>query len=184
MIKTGDVLVGTNLLNFLNYNFIGTNWLVGIVNVFGTWTGNAGTKDQLESLKNAKGGPTQENNETTEEENVQEETKKEEIVTIVTTGGQEASHDTTGVTQSVSSNNAIQQVLAVFSSKPETKIASDSGNPEEVLVFSSTDGSTTQGSKPYRNWAVILLTGIVILGTGAWYLRRGKMLIRYRLRFE
>ena len=185
-IKTGDVLVGTNLLNFLNYNFIGTNWLVGIINVFGNWTGNVGTKEQLESLKDAKGGPEDVSDETYEEENRQDELNQEEIITIVQTGGREASHDTTGVTQSISSSNAMQQVLAVFSSKPEVKNASGSEDPdEEVLVFSSTDGNPTQGSRPYRNWAVILLTVIVLLGTGAWYLRRGKTLIRtYRLRFE
>lgn len=40
-IKTGDVNVAASIINFVNSNIIGRGLMVGIVNVFGSWTGNA-----------------------------------------------------------------------------------------------------------------------------------------------
>ena len=37
--QTGQVDVATNLLNFLNFNIFGNNWVFLVVNVFGTWMG-------------------------------------------------------------------------------------------------------------------------------------------------
>ncbi len=39
-INTGDINVATNLINVANTNFVGSNWFLGNVNVFGAWQGN------------------------------------------------------------------------------------------------------------------------------------------------
>lgn len=39
-ISTGDIYVGSNLLNFINSNFIGNSWEFSMINVFGDWQGN------------------------------------------------------------------------------------------------------------------------------------------------
>lgn len=39
-IKTGDALALAKILNFVNTNIVGSNWLFGVVNVFGQWTGD------------------------------------------------------------------------------------------------------------------------------------------------
>lgn len=40
-IKTGDVNIAASIINFVNSNIIGRGLMVGIVNVFGSWTGSA-----------------------------------------------------------------------------------------------------------------------------------------------
>lgn len=40
-IETGDAVALAKILNFVNTNVVGSNWLFGVVNVFGSWTGNA-----------------------------------------------------------------------------------------------------------------------------------------------
>ena len=40
-IKTGDVNVAVSIMNFVNTNIIGRTLMLGIINVFGSWTGNA-----------------------------------------------------------------------------------------------------------------------------------------------
>ncbi len=40
LIKTGSVEVVANLLNFINTNFVGSNFVIANVNVFGSWDGN------------------------------------------------------------------------------------------------------------------------------------------------
>ena len=39
-IQTGNANVFSNLINILNSDLIGTNWLLGMINIFGTWEGN------------------------------------------------------------------------------------------------------------------------------------------------
>lgn len=40
VIETGDANVVTNLVNVLNSNISGNNWLLGMINVFGEWNGD------------------------------------------------------------------------------------------------------------------------------------------------
>ena len=40
-IKTGNINVAASVINFINTNLIGRNIMLGIINVFGSWTGNA-----------------------------------------------------------------------------------------------------------------------------------------------
>lgn len=40
-IETGDVNVAASIINFVNSNFIGRTVILGIINVFGSWTGDA-----------------------------------------------------------------------------------------------------------------------------------------------
>lgn len=48
-IETGDVNVVTNIVNFLNNNFVGRKIILTIVNVFGSWTGDlAATTENTE----------------------------------------------------------------------------------------------------------------------------------------
>ncbi|KKQ60940.1 MAG: putative secreted protein, periplasmic copper-binding protein (NosD) family [Parcubacteria group bacterium GW2011_GWE2_38_18] len=39
-IKTGNIDITNNILNFINSNFIGDNWQFSLINVFGNWKGN------------------------------------------------------------------------------------------------------------------------------------------------
>ncbi len=39
-IDTGNVLVGANLVNIVNQNLVGNNWIFTVINVFGLWTGD------------------------------------------------------------------------------------------------------------------------------------------------
>jgi uncharacterized repeat protein (TIGR01451 family) len=39
-IQTGDANVITNLINFLNSNIVGNNFLLGMINILGSWQGN------------------------------------------------------------------------------------------------------------------------------------------------
>ncbi len=39
-ISTGDIFIGSNLLNFINSGFTGDNWEFSMINVFGDWQGN------------------------------------------------------------------------------------------------------------------------------------------------
>lgn len=39
-ISTGNATAITNIMNFINANFVGENWLMALINVFGTWNGN------------------------------------------------------------------------------------------------------------------------------------------------
>lgn len=39
-INTGNAYALSNIFNFINSNFIGDNWMFGIVNIMGTWKGN------------------------------------------------------------------------------------------------------------------------------------------------
>lgn len=39
-IQTGDADASADIVNILNQNFVGNNWLFSIINIFGTWTGN------------------------------------------------------------------------------------------------------------------------------------------------
>jgi len=40
VIETGDVVVGSNLLNIVNTNITGSNWTLTIINIVGSWDGN------------------------------------------------------------------------------------------------------------------------------------------------
>jgi len=40
LILTGDANAGANIVNFVNTNIIGRNWLLALVNIFGDWNGN------------------------------------------------------------------------------------------------------------------------------------------------
>lgn len=65
-IKTGDVNVAASIINFVNTNLIGRKLMVGIINVFGSWKGDAvppGQDPQADessssSQESAQGGPT------------------------------------------------------------------------------------------------------------------------------
>ncbi|MBI4137227.1 hypothetical protein HY469_04150, partial [Candidatus Roizmanbacteria bacterium] len=63
-IKTGDVNVAASIINFVNTNLIGRKLMVGIVNVFGSWKGDAVPPGQdpqaskSSSQSSAQGGPT------------------------------------------------------------------------------------------------------------------------------
>lgn len=39
-IVTGDAVADSNVMNFVNTNIIGSNWLYGMLNIMGTWNGN------------------------------------------------------------------------------------------------------------------------------------------------
>lgn len=39
-IKTGNAYAGTNVVNVVNTNLFGTNWILAIIDIFGDWTGN------------------------------------------------------------------------------------------------------------------------------------------------
>jgi len=39
-IETGDAGAAVNLVNFINRNMVGNNWLFSVINVFGSWFGN------------------------------------------------------------------------------------------------------------------------------------------------
>ncbi|MEK7102132.1 MAG: hypothetical protein AAB912_00695, partial [Patescibacteria group bacterium] len=39
-IETGNAFAATNVVNIVNTNIIGRNWLLAVVNVFGNWAGN------------------------------------------------------------------------------------------------------------------------------------------------
>ncbi|KKR21818.1 MAG: hypothetical protein UT48_C0003G0026 [Parcubacteria group bacterium GW2011_GWE2_39_37] len=39
-IKTGNIDITNNILNFINSNFVGDNWQFSLINVFGNWKGN------------------------------------------------------------------------------------------------------------------------------------------------
>lgn len=39
-INTGNAYALSNIFNFINSNFIGDNWMFGVVNIMGTWKGN------------------------------------------------------------------------------------------------------------------------------------------------
>ena len=59
-IETGDVNVAASIMNFINTNIIGRTIMLGIVNVFGSWTGNAvppgEEKDNVSSSSGGTGG--------------------------------------------------------------------------------------------------------------------------------
>lgn len=40
VIKSGDAFAAANLINVVNTNVVGKNWLMAIVNIFGDWSGN------------------------------------------------------------------------------------------------------------------------------------------------
>lgn len=61
-INTGDVNVAASIINFVNTNLIGRKLMVGIINVFGTWKGDAvppGQEPQADQNQNSapQGGP-------------------------------------------------------------------------------------------------------------------------------
>jgi hypothetical protein len=66
-ITTGDANVMSNLVNFVNNTFNVQNWLFGIVNVFGTWTGNAqfGAGDSGTTIPSSETGSANANNSNT-----------------------------------------------------------------------------------------------------------------------
>jgi hypothetical protein len=66
-ITTGDANVMSNLVNFVNNTFNVKNWLFGIVNVFGTWTGNAqfGAGDSGTTIQSSETGSANANNSNT-----------------------------------------------------------------------------------------------------------------------
>jgi len=39
-VKTGNAYAGTNVVNVVNTNLFGTNWILAIIDIFGDWTGN------------------------------------------------------------------------------------------------------------------------------------------------
>lgn len=49
-IRTGDANIMSNLVNFVNNTFNVKKWMFGIVNVFGTWDGNAMFKDSASPI--------------------------------------------------------------------------------------------------------------------------------------
>jgi len=58
-IKTGDVNVAASIFNFVNTNIIGRTLMLGIINVFGSWTGDAvppGQDPNPESASASSGG--------------------------------------------------------------------------------------------------------------------------------
>jgi len=58
-IKTGDVNVAASIFNFVNTNIIGRTLMLGIINVFGSWTGDAvppGQDPAPESASASSGG--------------------------------------------------------------------------------------------------------------------------------
>jgi hypothetical protein len=46
-LRTGNVSVLANIVNFINHNFVGQNFGIAIINVFGKWTGNVITPDYV-----------------------------------------------------------------------------------------------------------------------------------------
>lgn len=57
-IKTGDVNVASNIVNFINNNFVGKKFVITIVNIFGKFTGSIIPPDQKIPEKAGIGGPT------------------------------------------------------------------------------------------------------------------------------
>ncbi len=150
-IKTGDVNVASNIVNFINNNFVGKKFVITIVNIFGKFTGNIIPPDQALPVKGVGGsvspGSVNLGNQTISS----------------STGNGSRSHNSSGISSGNSTQTLGGALIAAGNSLGGvTKVAS-----------ANTDGSVTKVINNPRtgfnfNLILIGLAALVLAGYGVY----------------